>query len=220
MYLDILVKTFRKNKNPSNALAIKKYMRQKFDYLGIKTPERRKILNQFHKDNGHLESEKLSELILNLWQQKEREFQYIAIDILKRRIKKLPAEYMKLYQELITSKSWWDTIDPIAINLAGGHIVNHPNEISKIQKWRYSDDIWLRRTSLLFQLKYKEKTDTKLLFSIINDNLGSQEFFINKAIGWALREYSKTDEAAVRSFVANTELSKLSTREALKWVNR
>jgi 3-methyladenine DNA glycosylase AlkD len=87
-----------------------------------------------------------------------------------------------------------------------------------IGRWRRQENFWLRRTTLLFQLRYKEQTDADLLYALINENLGDSEFFIQKAIGWALREYSKSDPLAVQQFVANSELSGLAHREALKWM--
>ena len=122
---------------------------------------------------------------------------------------------------MIVNKSWWDTVDYIAVKLVGKHFENFPELIPKhIKTWNSSGNLWLNRTAILFQLQYKKKTDINLLFDIIEKQAGSREFFIQKAIGWVLREYSKTDENAVRKFVMQTNLSSLSKREALKWLNR
>ena len=220
MYLDKIEKKLESLKNPTNAQAMKKYMKNRFEFLGIKTPERRKALREIVKANAYPNKQDLLRLSRDLWQKKEREYQYVAMDLLKQRQNLLEPNDMDLLEYLITNKSWWDTVDMIASNLLGGLIINYPKKLSSIEKWRGSDNLWLRRTTLLFQLKYKEKTDKALLFSLIRQNLGSDEFFINKAIGWALREYSKTDEKAVREFVASTALTKLSQREALKYVKR
>jgi len=220
VYLDKIEKKLESLKNPTNAQAMKKYMKNRFEFLGIKTPERRKALREIVKANAYPNKQDLLRLSRDLWQKKEREYQYVAMDLLKQRQNLLEPNDMDLLEYLITNKSWWDTVDMIASNLLGGLIINYPKKLSSIEKWRGSDNLWLRRTTLLFQLKYKEKTDKALLFSLIRQNLGSDEFFINKAIGWALREYSKTDEKAVREFVASTALTKLSQREALKYVKR
>lgn len=122
---------------------------------------------------------------------------------------------------MITHKSWWDTIDFIASNLVGAYFKHFPEvKVNTIKKWLASENIWKQRTALLFQLKYKDQLDTSLLKYIIISLLGSDEFFINKAIGWILREYSKTNPEWVLSFTAENKLDKLSQREALKWLNR
>ncbi len=220
VYLEKIEEQLQKYRNPNNAIAMKKYMKNRFEFLGIKTPERRLALRQVIRENGYPNKTNLIVLSNELWQRDEREYQYIAMDLLKRRQKILEPEEMPFFEYMITNKSWWDTVDMIAASLVGGVIANYPEQIWWIEKWRDSDNMWLRRTTLLFQLKYKHETDKELLFGLINQNLGSSEFFINKAIGWALREYSKTNETIVRNFVAETELSKLSAREALKYVDR
>jgi 3-methyladenine DNA glycosylase AlkD len=126
---------------------------------------------------------------------------------------------MPLLEKLITTESWWDTVDGLAANQVGGVLARFP-EIREpyIDRWRQEEDFWLRRTTLLFQLRYKGQTDADLLFALIKENLADQEFFIQKAIGWSLREYSKSNAEAVQQFVAETELSGLAQREALKWM--
>jgi len=124
---------------------------------------------------------------------------------------------MSLFEYMVTHKSWWDTIDFIAVKLMGAYFKMYPEEIEVyIEKWLKSNNIWLQRCALLFQLKYKEGLDTNLLKYVINSLLGSKEFFINKAIGWVLREYSRTNPKWVREFVDKTELNPLSRREALR----
>jgi len=124
---------------------------------------------------------------------------------------------------MITTKSWWDTVDFIAAKLVGDYFKKYPNQIGKyIQKWINSDNMWLQRTAILFQLKYKNQLDPKLLKYIIQSQLGSNEFFINKAIGWVLREYSKTNPTWVFNFVNTNEkgLSNLSKTEALRLMKK
>ena len=135
--------------------------------------------------------------------------------------KKAEKERIDLYEFMLLNKSWWDTVDFIASNLVGVHFQKYPDLIYPVtEKWMNSGNIWLQRTSLLFQLKYRQKTDVKLMSDYIQRLQGSKEFFINKAIGWILREYSKTDAEWIKKFVGNHQLAPLSKREALKWLER
>ena len=135
--------------------------------------------------------------------------------------KELPLEFTETLETLIVTKSWWDTVDSIATGTVATYFQRYPGVRGEtLPRWRRSENFWLRRTCILFQLDYKKETDFPLLCDIIRENLGSKEFFINKAIGWALRQYSRTDAQAVRNFVAATPLHPLSAREALKWLDK
>ena len=145
----------------------------------------------------------------------------MAIDLLEKMLKKLPPRAIERFERLTVTNSWWDTVDGLASNVVGVHLQRYPElKDPWIGKWRTSDNFWLRRITLLFQLKYKTQTDVPLLFALIEENRTSNEFFIQKAIGWALREYSKTDSAAVEAFIGQTNLAPLSEREGLKWLER
>jgi len=140
---------------------------------------------------------------------------------LGRRSRKAGEGNIKDYQFLIINKSWWDTVDYIASNLVGPYFRIYPEKIAPVTShWMESRNMWLQRTCLLFQLKYRGDTDTGLLTGFIEQLKDSKEFFIRKAIGWSLREYSKTNPEFVISFVRNNHLSGLSEREALKWIQR
>lgn len=218
-YIEPLVKEFRKNANPENAEPMAKYMKNLFPYLGIKTPERREIIKKFFKEYGLPEILDLEEIIRDLWELPEREFQYFAIGLLRKCEKKVDKSIIELYEYLITTKSWWDSVDGIASWLVGSLFQRFPEMIETYaQKWIKSGNMWLQRTVILFQLNYKDKTDVMLLGMSIMSVADSKEFFIQKAIGWALREYSKTDAQAMINFVENNELAPLSKREALKWL--
>jgi 3-methyladenine DNA glycosylase AlkD len=129
----------------------------------------------------------------------------------------LPSNFIKTIEHLLVNKSWWDTVDTLAGGAVGVHFQRFPAMREKyLAKWRKSDNFWLRRTTILFQLGYKKETDFLLLCDIIRENLDSKEFFINKAIGWALRQYARTDPQAVKKFVKVTPLEPLSRREAMK----
>jgi 3-methyladenine DNA glycosylase AlkD len=152
-----------------------------------------------------------------LWEQPEREFQYFAMEMVEKFRKKAPAGMIGTYELMILGKSWWDTVDFIAAVLVGGHFRRFPEMVAPYTgKWMASGNIWLQRTALLFQLKYKKETDFGLLATFITFLAGSREFFIRKAIGWALREYSKTDPQRVKAFVTATPLAPLSRKEALR----
>ena len=148
----------------------------------------------------------------------EREFQYLAIDYMEKVIDLFKADDIFRIEELLVKKSWWDSVD--AINKILGHIAMKYPQLKEdtISRWIKSDNIWLVRISIIFQLKYKEKTDTEFLSKAIKYNSGTKEFFIDKAIGWALREYSKTNKEWVRDFIENNQLSKLSIREGSKYI--
>lgn len=199
------------------ARPMEKYMKNHFKFLGIKSPELNQLLKDFFKENGLPEPSIFKETVHELWQLPEREYQYAAL----RMIDKIKIDFEKediiFLEDLTTSKSWWDTVDHIAPNYIGMLFKKHPEMIKKYTtKWTASDNIWLQRTAVLFQLKYKQETDTEVLFDCIEKCMDSNEFFVRKAIGWALREYSKTNPDGVIQFVDNRSLSALSKREALK----
>ena len=124
---------------------------------------------------------------------------------------------MPLFEYMITTKSWWDTVDFIAYKICGAYFKKFPEDIPKyVDKWLDSGNMWLQRTAILFQLKYKEELDTEVLHYCISRLTGSKEFFINKAIGWILREYSRTNPVWVKNYVATHELAPLSAREAIR----
>lgn len=197
---------------------MKKYMREQFEFLGIKSPQVTSLLREFIKSNGLPPFESLNLISRELWNLPHREFQYIAMNLISKYEKKLEPEFIEALEYLITTKSWWDTVDLLAGHPVGMMFKKYPKVKEKyLKKWRKSENIWLRRTTLLFQLGYKKETDFDLMCEIIKENLRSDEFFINKAIGWALRQYAHTNPAPVRKFVKSTkELNPLSRREALK----
>ena len=219
--LPALENLFRENANPENAFFMKKYMKEKFTFLGIKSPERRALTRAFYKNYNRPDINNIENIVRQLWKMEEREFQYFAMELVDKELKKMVRNDVQLFEYFIVNKSWWDTVDFIAANLVGKHLLNFPGLIEQMnKKWISSENIWLNRTALLFQLKYKNNMDAKLLKQNILKCRDSKEFFIRKAIGWVLREYSKTNPVWVSEFVDSTTLSPLSKREALKWINR
>jgi 3-methyladenine DNA glycosylase AlkD len=217
-YVLSLKKLYEQNANPAQAGPMKKYMRDQFEYLGIKSPQLAALLKDFIKQNGLPPLEQLDTISRELWSLPQREFQYTTNSFLGRLENQLEPDIITTIEYLLITKSWWDTVDSIAGGIVGPFFKRYPKVREKyLKKWRKSDNFWLRRTTLLFQLGYKKETDFDLLCELIRENLGSDEFFINKAIGWALRQYAWTDPKAVKRFVKETKnLHPLSRREALK----
>jgi len=216
-FIETLEIEFQKNENEKIALEQKAYMRNQFEYYGLKAPERRKIQAPFLVKKYLSEKRELHKIVKILWEKPQRDYQYFSQELVFKYVKQLEKDDMSLFEYMVTHKSWWDTIDFIAVKLMGAYFKMYPEEIEVyIEKWLKSNNIWLQRCALLFQLKYKEGLDTNLLKYVINSLLGSKEFFINKAIGWVLREYSRTNPKWVREFVDKTELNPLSRREALR----
>lgn len=207
--------------NPKNAGPMQRYMRDQFEYLGLKGPELGALLREHIASRGLPSLAELDPILRELWALPQREFQYAAMSLLERLEMQLPAAFIRTLEHLIVTRSWWDTVDTISTGTLGLHFRRFPRIRERyLLKWRKSKDFWLRRACILFQLNYKQDTDFPLMQAIILENLGSDEFFINKAIGWALRQHTRVDPKAVRKFVAETPLHPLSAREALKWLNK
>ncbi|MFV8356254.1 DNA alkylation repair protein [Flavobacterium sp. XS1P32] len=214
----VLENAFKANQNPENAFAMAKYMKNNFPFFGIKTEERRLIFKEIWKENKGVVSINARTIVLDLYLKSEREFHYCAIEIL---IKELKGNYKKediqLIEKLISDNSWWDSVDTIAKYILGEYLLEFPSETKKvITQFSDSQHMWLNRSAILFQLGYKQKTNADFLFAECLKHKHSKEFFIQKAIGWALREYAKSNPEAVTTFVKNVILKPLSAKEALK----
>ncbi|OJH17076.1 hypothetical protein BLX88_20390 [Bacillus obstructivus] len=206
----------RANKN--EAILMEKYMKNNFKFFGLRAPLVKEVFKNFISYYS-IQQNELKDLITYLWVKEEREYQMIAILFLNHYKKWLKEEDLTLIQYCITHKSWWDSVDSIATNILGHYMKTYPHHIyPTTEKWLESNDIWLQRSILLFQLKYKTNTNLSILFNSILFLKDSKEFFIQKAIGWALREYSKVDSEKVIQFVESTDLAPLSKRESLKWI--
>ena len=206
------------HKNEEQAQKMSKYMLNKFEYIGIKTPERREIFKNFFKE--YKNKEKIDwEFVNKCWENKYREFQYVAADYLKNMKDKLTINDIPKFKRLILEKSWWDTIDNLDMTI--GALALKDSNVNKILlEWSLDENIWLRRIAIDHQLLRKEKTNTELLEKILKNNLGQNEFFINKAIGWALRDYSKISPEWVKNFIEKNKenMTKLSIKEASKYL--
>ncbi|MBL4624095.1 MAG: DNA alkylation repair protein [Flavobacteriales bacterium] len=219
-YIEFVIKKFENHKDAEKAIPMEKYMQNKFKFIGIKKPERNVIQKQIGLEIGSPSVEELPVVIKSLWDLPYREYQYFALNLLEKYKNRVPPETIDLYYKLITTKSWWDSVDSIAVQLVGPLVGQHPKLIkTHIEHWSLSTNIWLKRTSILYQLKYKSETDTDLLSLYIKRSMNTQEFFLNKAIGWALREYGKSNPNFTVDFVAgHLSLSNLSKREAMKYI--
>lgn len=222
MELTDLFALFRQHHHLDNAQAMSKYMRQQFSFIGIKTPLRRQLAQPYFKHERQ-KMKAVADASINwdfveaCWQAPEREFQYLAADYLKLMQNTLKAADLDRLAELITCKSWWDSVDSLVKTVA--HLAHQSEELkAQLLEWSQADNIWLRRTAIIHQLGMKDATDTDLLAQCIQQNFNTQEFFIDKAIGWALRDYAKFNESWVRDFLFThrSDLAPLSWREASK----
>nr|WP_315219046.1 DNA alkylation repair protein [uncultured Duganella sp.] len=193
--------------DPARRAPMAAYMRGQFEFLGIGTPTRRAALKPLYKEMKSHSADELMWLARELWNRAEREYQYAAIDLLATHSDKLDAGHLPFLMELVQSKSWWDTVDAIA------------SVVGKVLRYRHDGmdqaiahrNMWVRRVAILHQLGWRDKTDEALLFSYSLQRAHEKEFFIQKAIGWALRDYARHNPRAVREFTV-TEKARLSPR--------
>ena len=216
--LDRLERTYREAASPANAVPMAAYMRDQFPFLGIKAPERRALDRTITSGSGPPTERDLATIAEACWDLDEREFQYFACDFVRRHVRRVSSTFLPQVETLITTKSWWDTVDTLAVHVVGALVAAAPDLVAEMDRWNRSENIWLVRSALLHQLRFGAATDADRLVRYCTDHAADTEFFVRKAIGWALRSYAATDAAAVRFFVTRHEsaLSGLSRREALR----
>ncbi len=220
-YIKGIYKIFDANRNSSIAIPMKKYMRDKFEFFGIKSEKRRELSIAYLRNNPIADEKEIKIIVKELWTLPQREFHYFAMELLIKTKKNRTEKDAPFLEYLVTHNSWWDTVDAIASQIAGPWFLKYPDQINKVSdKWNRSENIWLQRMSILFQLKYKNALDLDLLLKYIDRLSSSKEFFVQKAIGWILREYSKTDPFFVTTYVQENHLMPLSRREAMKVIQR
>ncbi|MEZ5340676.1 MAG: DNA alkylation repair protein [Acidimicrobiales bacterium] len=201
---------------PADAEPMAAYMRGHFSFLGVKTPARRAAQKPTIDIVRHSDAREVVEFVHWCWQQPEREFQSTGADALRVIGRRLPIDLFDDVHQFLTTKSWWDTVDAIAVHTVGTMVRTFPELIDVMDDWIDDEDFWLARVAIIHQLMSKDKTDAERLFAYCEARKHDEEFFIRKAIGWALRQYARTNPAAVIAFVtANDDLSGLSKREAL-----
>jgi len=203
--------------NSENALWMRKYMREQFPFLGIKKPEREEVFLELYRFYGAKED--FFEQCQALFQKPEREFRYVAMEYLRKAKLAWDERVPALVETWIGEESWWDVVDVLGPQIMGPYFLKFPDQRDYwIQRWMSSGNFWLQRICLIFQLGYKDKTDRDLLADVIIQLVDSKEFFLQKAIGWALRQFARHDPDWVRNFVAEQPLAPLSKREALKHI--
>ncbi len=215
--LSRVTRSFQDARDPVRAAQQAAYMRHQFVFLGLAATTRRTLARAALRGLPRPAEADLRAVALACWAREEREFQYFACDWLRTHIAVPGPGFLATLRTLITTRPWWDTVDPLATRVAGGLVRRHPELVRRMDQWSADDDLWLVRTALLHQLHHGAGTDTARLFGYCTRQAGHPGFFVRKAIGWALRQYARTDPQAVLDFVAATpELSGLSVREATK----
>ncbi|MGX6607811.1 DNA alkylation repair protein [Micromonosporaceae bacterium Da 78-11] len=216
--LERLDARFEAARDPVRATGMASYMRDQFPYLGLLSPTLRALTRTVVAGLPGPSADDLQRIALACWERPEREYQYFACDYLRTHVAVPGPTFLPVARTLLTTKPWWDTIDPLATRFVGGLVRRHPALLTEMDAWAADDDMWLVRTALLHQLHYGAETDTARLFGYCSAQAGHRDFFVRKAIGWALRQYARTDADAVRRYLTANRgrLSPLSVREAAK----
>ena len=205
-------------KNPEKATPMEAYMRHQFSFLGVAGPERNALYKKYFPN-----AKKTKVIDWNFvdtcWEREPREYQYVAANYLKAMQSYLTKDDLPKLERLVVTKSWWDTVD-ILDRVVGSLVYDKPELEERILQWSLSDSIWLRRVAIDHQLLRKENTNVQLMEKVLLNNLNQPEFFINKAIGWALGDYSKTNPEWVASFIEKNKerMAELSIKEASKYL--
>ena len=216
-HIDVL---FQQYSNPEKAKHETAYMRNKFPFFGLGAANLRLCLKETIKKHPIKTEKELVKLIHILYEKDQREYQHLACELTRKYYKLCSHSMLDTFKYMITTKSWWDTVDGIAGHLVGLLVKDFPQHKKNMDLWIKSENMWLRRSAIIHQLKYKNNTDEKRLFKYCKLTMHEKEFFIRKAIGWALRQYSKTNPLSVKQFIKENyqNLSNLSIREGSKYI--
>lgn len=219
MNINRLQALFAQHTDPEKAQWQTAYMKNQFIFLGIAKPTRAKLEKEVFKTHPLKTQDELIRLLNDLWQADAREFQYTACELAYYYKKIWSPALLPTFEHMIRTKSWWDTVDDIAANLVGDLVFKYPELIKTMDAWIHDENLWIRRSALLFQLRWKKETNQARLFDYCSKTMHEKDFFIRKAIGWVLREYSKTNPQAVKHFIDThrNKLSTLSIREGSKY---
>jgi len=206
---------------PEDAEPMAAYMKNQFPFLGVKTPARRAAVKPLMKDGKEWSNRELLSVAEALMAEPEREFSFVAADLLRKWARTLTSEDLGAVRALIETKSWWDTVDALAVHVVGPIVRSDPSLQLDMDRWIEDDNMWVARTAILHQLMWREQTDAERLFRYCDLRAADTEFFIRKALGWALRQHARTDPDAVRTYVEANEdrLSGLTKREAMRWIS-
>ena len=213
-----LITDFEENRNELLAESMSKYIQDKFRFLGVRGATRTEIYKKYFPDVRKTKTIDW-DFVESCWNKEEREFQYVVVYYLKAMQKFLKREDISKLKYLIVTKSWWDTVDLLA-KVVGSLVIRIEGYDQIMLEWSKDNNIWLKRVAILYQLSLKEKVDEIILDKILVNNLGDNEFFINKAVGWALRDYSKYNPEWAREFIKKNKdnMANLSIREASKYI--
>ncbi len=202
--------------DPDRAAPMAAYLKEQFTFLGVGSVERRKAQRPYVGEWRTLEPGELDRVIRSLWNEPEREFQYVGADLLRKAAPRLPAESLGLVRWAIETKSWWDTVDSLA-KVIGMLVLSHPELADEMDRWILAENMWVVRAAILHQLSWKDRGDPEVVMSYCEQQIGHSDFFIRKAIGWALRDLARTYPDEVWAWVdVHPDLSGLSRREATK----
>ncbi len=210
---------FKKHSNKHKASQMEAYLKNKFSFFGINADERRQLLKKHFAVIAFPSEKSLIKMSNDFYKLPEREFQLCAVDLLISHKSLLTPYFLPQLKKLIRSKSWWDTVDFLSSYILG-HLAKNQELKQSLNNWITDNNMWIRRSAILFQLKYKQTTDWEILKNFILQERESKEFFIQKAMGWALREYSKTNAKTVVQFIKSQTLPALTKREGLKYINK
>jgi 3-methyladenine DNA glycosylase AlkD len=223
--VDRIVHELAARADADRAVPMRAYMRDQFPYLGVPAPGQKKAWRAATAGLPRtLPEATVAAAADALWRRPEREHKYLACTLVDRHAASATATpaFLATVERLLTTEPWWDTVDALATHAVGDLVRHHPPLRRDMDRWLHGDHLWLTRSALLHMNRWTAATDRAWLFAACLERAGDTDFFLRKAIGWALREYSKTDEAAVVDFVEDhrSELSGLSRREALMWLER
>ncbi|MER8008066.1 DNA alkylation repair protein [Streptomyces sp. NPDC094149] len=216
--LERLTAVYADAADPARAAPMRAYMKDVAPFLGLTTPVRRALSREVVDGLPRPGETDCTAIALRCWRLPEREYQYFAVDYLRRHARVCSSAFLPVARHLVGTRSWWDTVDLLAAHVVGILVAADPALKADMDAWIADEDLWIARTALLHQLRHKERTDAERLFAYCLIQSGHPDFFIRKAIGWALREYARTDPDAVRAFVARerSRFAPLTVREALK----
>ncbi len=210
---------YKKLANKQKSIEMAAYMKTAMPFYGVQKPDRVPIYKAIKKDFAAQNIDEYKNHVRALWALPHREEKYTALEYALQNKRFITTESLDLYEELIREGAWWDFVDTIAVHLVGEALLHERSEVKNLlDQWVSDDDLWIRRTAILSQNKHKTHTDEKMLYKYIKKRMHEREFFITKAIGWALREYSYTNPKSVKEFIAKNqnELAPLSIREGSK----
>jgi 3-methyladenine DNA glycosylase AlkD len=220
-YIEGIKAVYSQHANPERAAGAKAYLRNQFEFYGLSMPVRRQVSKAYMKAHALPPYASLPALVDTLYALPQREFHYFGIELVAAYKKQWEERIIDVIEKMVVTNSWWDTVDYIASELSAPYFKRFPAQIKTVTgAWNRSENFWLQRSSLLFQKNYKAALDKDLLTAYILHLASSKEFFIQKAIGWVLREHSRHDPKWVKAFVEKHQLPPLSKREALKTISR